>query len=278
MDNQLLMFSTSKKAEIKNESLVGGHYSKVKRTTSYRSQPYDRSSPSTSRSSTGTPPSSPDQNCGEIDGSSKNNQQPSNPVVRKEQKKRREEANKRERTRMHTVNSAFDHLRQLVPTYPSNRKLSKIETLRLACSYIQDLTKLVNDHNIQAMHGEDVNLMYRSELDGGSAYGSNGGPPHYSTSTNVSQQQNTAAGGGAAAYMNPMTAPAASISTASSKADFSSPAGPGEFTTTSQQPHSAVGSYYHPAPTMTPAGTTMGYVNSVSERDIITLIKCRHLY
>ncbi len=142
MDSQLVFKSTMKEERLDN------HHCRVKRV--YRPQPYDISPPGSSRSSTGTPPSSPDQNNVDDDGV----------VVHKEKRVRREEANKRERTRMHTVNSAFDHLRQLVPTYPSNRKLSKIETLKLACSYIQDLTKLVNDNNIQSIHGEDVNLLY----------------------------------------------------------------------------------------------------------------------
>lgn len=38
-----------------------------------------------------------------------------------------------------SVNSAFNSLRQLIPTEPINRKLSKIETLRLAKSYISHL-------------------------------------------------------------------------------------------------------------------------------------------
>lgn len=69
-------------------------------------------------------------------------------------KVKRVAANSRERKRMHTVNSAFDQLRELVPTYPSNRKLSKIDTLRLACTYIQDLVSLL--HNTQGIQGEDV--------------------------------------------------------------------------------------------------------------------------
>jgi hypothetical protein len=73
-----------------------------------------------------------------------------------QRKLKRIQANKRERKRMHTVNDAFDDLRDLVPTYPSNRKLSKIETLRLACAYIQDLAKLLADST--AVHGEDVSL------------------------------------------------------------------------------------------------------------------------
>ncbi|XP_058064270.1 transcription factor 15-like [Anopheles bellator] len=49
------------------------------------------------------------------------------------------QANARERYRTHSVNSAFNTLRQLIPTEPINRKLSKIETLRLAKSYISHL-------------------------------------------------------------------------------------------------------------------------------------------
>ncbi|XP_052867747.1 basic helix-loop-helix transcription factor scleraxis-like [Anopheles cruzii] len=49
------------------------------------------------------------------------------------------QANARERYRTHSVNSAFHTLRQLIPTEPINRKLSKIETLRLANSYISHL-------------------------------------------------------------------------------------------------------------------------------------------
>ena len=48
-------------------------------------------------------------------------------------------ANMRERDRTQSVNSAFTSLRELIPTEPLDRKLSKIETLRLATSYIQHL-------------------------------------------------------------------------------------------------------------------------------------------
>lgn len=75
-------------------------------------------------------------------------------------RQKRDAANRRERTRMHTVNSAFDSLRELVPTYPTNRKLSKIETLRLACAYISDLSQLLR--NPAAVHGEDVNLYHEA--------------------------------------------------------------------------------------------------------------------
>ncbi|KAK3911364.1 Transcription factor 15 [Frankliniella fusca] len=51
----------------------------------------------------------------------------------------RNQANARERDRTHSVNQAFSSLRALIPTEPKNRKLSKIETLRLATSYIAHL-------------------------------------------------------------------------------------------------------------------------------------------
>ena len=53
--------------------------------------------------------------------------------------KQRQAANARERSRTHSVNAAFTALRVLIPTEPKDRKLSKIETLRLASSYILHL-------------------------------------------------------------------------------------------------------------------------------------------
>ncbi|CAG5124878.1 unnamed protein product, partial [Candidula unifasciata] len=62
-------------------------------------------------------------------------------------------ANARERDRTHSVNTAFITLRTLIPTgkyllnnfgtKPADRKLSKIETLRLAASYIAHLSTVL---------------------------------------------------------------------------------------------------------------------------------------
>ncbi|EDV25594.1 uncharacterized protein TRIADDRAFT_9478, partial [Trichoplax adhaerens] len=52
--------------------------------------------------------------------------------------------NERERQRMHSLNAALDRLRSVVPHYPSDRKLSKIETLLLAQNYIVALTEALN--------------------------------------------------------------------------------------------------------------------------------------
>uniref|UniRef100_W8CAT9 Transcription factor 15 n=1 Tax=Ceratitis capitata TaxID=7213 RepID=W8CAT9_CERCA len=60
-----------------------------------------------------------------------------------EQEKPRKEVNARERNRTQSVNSAFTTLRRLIPTEPCDRKLSKIEILRLAKSYIAHLDAVV---------------------------------------------------------------------------------------------------------------------------------------
>ncbi|KAH8416449.1 hypothetical protein KR222_004473 [Zaprionus bogoriensis] len=51
----------------------------------------------------------------------------------------RQKINARERYRTFNVNAAYEALRGLIPTEPVNRKLSKIEIIRLASSYITHL-------------------------------------------------------------------------------------------------------------------------------------------
>ncbi len=64
-------------------------------------------------------------------------------------RERRIEANARERTRVHTISAAFDTLRKCVPAYASNQKLSKLTTLRIACSYILTLSRIAGyDYSI----------------------------------------------------------------------------------------------------------------------------------
>ncbi|RWS26000.1 transcription factor 15-like protein, partial [Leptotrombidium deliense] len=59
-------------------------------------------------------------------------------------KERRLAANARERRRMHSLNIAFDKLREVVPSFENDRKLSKYETLQMAQSYINALCDLLN--------------------------------------------------------------------------------------------------------------------------------------
>lgn len=60
---------------------------------------------------------------------------------RKQRGNRRMKANDRERHRMHELNSALDNLRNVLPTFPDDAKLTKIETLRFAHNYIWALSE-----------------------------------------------------------------------------------------------------------------------------------------
>lgn len=55
----------------------------------------------------------------------------------------RRAANIRERRRMYNLNEAFDKLRRKVPTFAYEKRLSRIETLRLAITYIGFMTELL---------------------------------------------------------------------------------------------------------------------------------------
>lgn len=59
-------------------------------------------------------------------------------------KRRRLAANARERRRMHSLNVAFDKLREVVPALDGDVKLSKYETLQMAQQYIMALNELLN--------------------------------------------------------------------------------------------------------------------------------------
>lgn len=58
-------------------------------------------------------------------------------------KVQRHAANIRERKRMLSINSAFETLRTHVPTFPYEKRLSKIDTLRLAIAYIALLREIL---------------------------------------------------------------------------------------------------------------------------------------
>jgi hypothetical protein len=66
--------------------------------------------------------------------------------------KQRKSANERERNRIKIVNAAFESLRDVIPVRPMEKKPSKIETIRLAVRYIQDMTDLL----ISACAAEDT--------------------------------------------------------------------------------------------------------------------------
>ena len=62
---------------------------------------------------------------------------------------RRGKANDRERNRMHGLNDALDSLRSVLPTYPDESRLTKIETLRFAYSYIWALTNMLQKEGVE---------------------------------------------------------------------------------------------------------------------------------
>lgn len=57
----------------------------------------------------------------------------------------RVKANKKERRRTQSINLAFNELRKHIPDVPSDTKLSKIKTLRLAISYIRHLMSILDE-------------------------------------------------------------------------------------------------------------------------------------
>lgn len=71
---------------------------------------------------------------------------------------RRLKANDRERNRMHMLNEALDRLRCVLPTFPEDTKLTKIETLRFAHNYIFALSQTLNDLDRCAVTGDCVTV------------------------------------------------------------------------------------------------------------------------
>ncbi|XKL61310.1 hypothetical protein PGB90_008367 [Kerria lacca] len=74
--------------------------------------------------------------------------------------KRRNTANRKERRRTQSINNAFADLRDCIPNVPSDTKLSKIKTLRLATSYIGYLMGVLcsDDPNVACSDGFKADL------------------------------------------------------------------------------------------------------------------------
>lgn len=83
--------------------------------------------------------------------SSSGNRRKRNTLSARERNLRRLESNERERMRMHSLNDAFQALREVIPHVTMERKLSKIETLTLAKNYIMALTNVICE-----MRGEQI--------------------------------------------------------------------------------------------------------------------------
>ncbi|XP_026186610.1 neurogenin-1 [Mastacembelus armatus] len=74
-------------------------------------------------------------------------------------KNRRLKANDRERNRMHNLNDALDALRGVLPAFPDETKLTKIETLRFAHNYIWALSETIRIADLQAGKTGDPPLL-----------------------------------------------------------------------------------------------------------------------
>ncbi|CAF0950242.1 unnamed protein product [Brachionus calyciflorus] len=71
----------------------------------------------------------------------------------------RQAANMRERRRMQSINDAFEGLRLQLPTLPYEKKISKVDTLKMAIGYINFLTDLLNKdtrYNSQSSASKEV--------------------------------------------------------------------------------------------------------------------------
>lgn len=58
-------------------------------------------------------------------------------------RKRRLAANARERRRMDSLNKAYENLRDVLPNFGPDKKLSKYETLQMAQTYMNELKEIL---------------------------------------------------------------------------------------------------------------------------------------
>ncbi|XP_023339621.1 protein twist [Eurytemora carolleeae] len=73
------------------------------------------------------------------------------------QVQQRQAANMRERRRMQSINEAFESLRQHIPTLPYEKRLSKVDTLRLTIGYISFLAEMVSSDRPEDRFTRDPN-------------------------------------------------------------------------------------------------------------------------
>ena len=75
----------------------------------------------------------------------------------------RNAANARERARMRVLSKAFSRLKTSLPWVPADTKLSKLDTLRLASSYISHLRQLLQEDRFENRFAHPVNLVWRDD-------------------------------------------------------------------------------------------------------------------
>lgn len=74
----------------------------------------------------------------------------------------RNAANARERARMRVLSKAFSRLKTSLPWVPADTKLSKLDTLRLASSYISHLRQLLQEDRLENRYAHPINLVCSS--------------------------------------------------------------------------------------------------------------------
>ena len=106
-------------------------------------------------------------------GGRKKSLRPPSPSVLKH---RREAANARERKRMNGLNDAFERLREVVPNLTTEQKMSKIETLHMAQTYIKALAGMIEREEMKVGGTEEDFADIKEEYD------SHSPPNRYNTS------------------------------------------------------------------------------------------------
>ncbi|XP_007885164.1 transcription factor 21 [Callorhinchus milii] len=79
---------------------------------------------------------------------------------KEEKQSQRNAANARERARMRVLSKAFSRLKTSLPWVPPDTKLSKLDTLRLAASYIAHLRQILADDKYENGYVHPVNLTW----------------------------------------------------------------------------------------------------------------------
>ncbi|KDR19329.1 transcription factor 21 [Zootermopsis nevadensis] len=78
----------------------------------------------------------------------------------REKPQQRNAANARERARMRVLSKAFCRLKTTLPWVPADTKLSKLDTLRLATSYIAHLRAILTDEMAEVAPIHPLNLTW----------------------------------------------------------------------------------------------------------------------
>ncbi|XP_057678332.1 transcription factor 21 [Corythoichthys intestinalis] len=81
-------------------------------------------------------------------------------TLREGKQVQRNAANARERARMRVLSKAFSRLKTSLPWVPADTKLSKLDTLRLASSYIAHLRQVLANDKYESGYVHPVNLTW----------------------------------------------------------------------------------------------------------------------